>query len=161
MRDAVRDVIKQSLADLAQQQRRQWVLNWPGQAVLTVSQIDWTSGAVAAIQGSGLRGLRVYEQTLNKGLDAIVKLVRGELTAMQRLTLGALVVIDVHARDAISKLVHAGVEMESNFEWQSQVRCAGCCGCVNDVCVNRLSPLLCVFVLNMCDHVAAVLLGRG
>jgi dynein heavy chain len=47
--------------------------------------------------------------------------VRGELTAMQRLTLGALVVIDVHARDSISHLVHSGVERADNFEWQSQV----------------------------------------
>jgi hypothetical protein len=92
MRDAVRDVIRRSLDDGAQRQRKQWVLQWPGQArppslsvqvltpcqaILTVSQIEWTRGATEAMSTAGLRGLRQFEAALSRQLDVVVKLVRG------------------------------------------------------------------------------------
>ena len=49
-------------------------------------------------------------------------LVRGELTKLQRATLGALVVMDVHARDVVTQLAEKGVSSDKAFDWQAQLR---------------------------------------
>ena len=50
-------------------------------------------------------------------------LVRTNITRLQRATLEALVVLDVHARDVIKgELIDMGVNEASDFAWQSQLR---------------------------------------
>ena len=48
--------------------------------------------------------------------------MRGRLTKLDRKTLAALVVIDVHARDTVTHLATLRVSSESDFEWLSQLR---------------------------------------
>ena len=52
----------------------------------------------------------------------VVDLVRGQLTKLQRATLGALVVMDVHARDVVTDLADNNITNESDFDWQAQLR---------------------------------------
>ena len=49
-------------------------------------------------------------------------MVRGKLPAMSRISLGALIVIDVHARDVVDELARNKVDRESDFQWISQLR---------------------------------------
>ncbi len=51
-----------------------------------------------------------------------VKLVRGDLTSLQRATIGALVVIDVHGRDVVTEMVADKVATNDDFSWQSRLR---------------------------------------
>jgi dynein heavy chain, axonemal len=57
-----------------------------------------------------------------ESLLKIVDLVRGQLTKLQRATLGALVVMDVHARDVVTALADNNITNESDFDWQAQLR---------------------------------------
>ncbi|KAI8893820.1 dynein heavy chain and region D6 of dynein motor-domain-containing protein [Globomyces pollinis-pini] len=103
--------------------RDRWVLEWPGQVVICVSQIYWTKEVTEVLaKGLGAEGLKDYRDVCTKQLEDIVKLVRGELTSMARMTLSALVVIDLHARDVCNDLYNARVSQEGDFEWLSQLR---------------------------------------
>ena len=55
-------------------------------------------------------------------LGDLVQLVRGKLSKMQRSVLSALIVIEVHAKDVVAKLVEQNVSGVNAFEWISQLR---------------------------------------
>ena len=66
--------------------------------------------------------LQEYASVCTKELLDVVASVRGQLTKLQRATLSALIVIDVHARDVVNELALAEVSDENDFEWTSQLR---------------------------------------
>ena len=63
-----------------------------------------------------------YAETLQKELLETVELVRGELTKLQRKTLSAMVVMDVHNRDTTRELAELGVDKKTEFDWLAQLR---------------------------------------
>ncbi|XP_029579694.1 dynein heavy chain 12, axonemal isoform X2 [Salmo trutta] len=118
---SVRDVVARSRVAYGETSRSQWVRDWPGQVVLCTSQIFWTLEVHEAI-GGGAQGLKNYYQQLQSQLKDIVELVRGKLPKQTRTTLGALVTIDVHARDVVMDLIDKGVSHETDFQWLAQLR---------------------------------------
>jgi len=87
-------------------------------AVLCVAMMFWTSQAEESMKKSGMVGLKAFSEKLDKQLVGLVNLVRSDITKLQRLTLEALVVLDVHAKEVIQKyMVDEGISSANDFAW--------------------------------------------
>eukprot|EP00795_Rhopilema_esculentum_P009610 gene9610-17369_t len=113
-------VTEEAIQSYTQVPREKWVQEWPGQIVIAVSSIFWTSQVTEAIQAEN--GLKKYHQLCNSQIDSTVALVRGRLDKGVRVTLGALIVIDVHARDVVAKMASDEVSSINDFQWIAQLR---------------------------------------
>ncbi|KAJ3192416.1 Dynein heavy chain 7, axonemal [Irineochytrium annulatum] len=122
MLESIRHIVEEAYHAYPTKPREQWVLDWPGQVVLCVSSIYWTLGMERAIIQGGKKGLDDFCIQLNNELSEVITLVRGDLSKMARATLGALVVIDVHARDVTAHLAGEGLKDIMDFSWLSQLR---------------------------------------
>ncbi|GMH42976.1 hypothetical protein BSKO_10898 [Bryopsis sp. KO-2023] len=87
--------------------------------VLVVTASYWTQGVEKAFQE---KRVKECDESCTQDLLKIVDLVRGKLTKLQRATLGALVVMDVHARDVVTTSAAKGIDNIADFEWQAQLR---------------------------------------
>ncbi|XP_040850987.1 dynein heavy chain 12, axonemal [Ochotona curzoniae] len=118
---SIHEVIAAARLAYPESARSDWVREWPGQVVLCVSQMFWTSRTQEVISG-GPKGLKKYYTELQSQLNDIVELVRGKLSKQTRITLGALVTIDVHARDVVMDMIEIGVSHDTDFQWLAQLR---------------------------------------
>jgi dynein heavy chain len=116
---SIRMIIKESLKDYETRERKQWVLEWPGQVILCASQVFWTKEVEETIYK---HGLEEFLLTSNEQIKETVSLVRGKLESGPRRTLEALIVIDVHARDVVTNLIETNISKTTEFIWISQLR---------------------------------------
>ena len=122
MRESVKEVMRLAIEDYLVTPRPQWMQKWPSMCVLNGSQMHWTSEMENLFANEGVKGPQImYDQQVAQLADMTI-LVRGELSKAARNVIGALTVIDVHARDVIKKLVDENVDTPHNFGWTSQLR---------------------------------------
>ena len=119
MRDAVHAQLVAALAAYPTTPRTKWVLQWPAMIVLAISAIFWSSGVENAFEGAGAEAAR---DNCTRELLDLTEVVRGQLSSAERTTLGALITIDVHARDVVADLAEQGVSSPDDFEWVKQLR---------------------------------------
>lgn len=67
-------------------------------------KVHWTAETESAMLEAGNEGVHRYYEQLISQLNDMVYLIRGKLSKMARVTIGALAVIDVHARDVMKKV---------------------------------------------------------
>jgi dynein heavy chain len=125
MLQAVRSTVMSALQAYTTTPLEKWVLDWPGQAVICVSCIDWTKCIEKSVSSGPSGALDQFANRCVDELNLIIKLIRGEfgtLNKMAMMTLGALVVINVHSRDVALQLAQDKLSSISDFSWLSQLR---------------------------------------
>jgi dynein heavy chain len=67
---------------------------------------------------SGIAGLEIYYDKLQKNMDGLVNLVRTPITPLQRCTIEAMIVLDVHAKEVIkTDLIDVNEASPTSFAW--------------------------------------------
>ncbi|XP_077994098.1 dynein axonemal heavy chain 6-like [Glandiceps talaboti] len=124
MVSSLRRLTKNALADYERRPREEWVVCHASQVVLTVSQIVWAREITEILEGDfdRLEAIADFEQQCFKNLNQLAGLVRGELTKLARSIIGALITIDVHARDIVTEMVRGKVDQTNSFDWTKNLR---------------------------------------
>ena len=125
MKQSVRAALDRCIKEYAFTKRKEWVLKHPGQCVLNGSQVQWTSEVETAIRKAKTEdpaSVKTYGEFLGVQMNELIDLVRTKLSKQAKVTINALIVIDVHAKDVIQKLFEADVRDLTAFEWISQLR---------------------------------------
>ncbi|XP_052808511.1 dynein axonemal heavy chain 1-like isoform X3 [Mya arenaria] len=120
MKESLRQIIKESLGDYEKTPRTEWVLKWPGQVVLAGCSTYWATGVTEALENKNIKDF--FHNSILPQLDDLRELVNTKISKIGRMTLSALIVIEVHARDVIIKMLENNVENVNDFEWISQLR---------------------------------------
>jgi dynein heavy chain, axonemal len=120
--ESIRSLTEAAIEDYLKLDRKTWILRWPAQVILSISCLYWTRDVTTALANNGGSHLLECNQKLDQQLREMVNLVRGELSKLERLTLGALTTIDVHNRDVVSKMKDLDIRTVDDFEWMSQLR---------------------------------------
>eukprot|EP00762_Andalucia_godoyi_P006421 ANDGO_02891.mRNA.1 Dynein-1-beta heavy chain len=119
MKESVRKLVEIAVQAYASVDRNDWVLSYPGQVILVGAQVYWTREVEEAIvDGTLPRAAKRCEHHLL----ALTELVQKNLTLLNRITLSALITMDVHNRDVTERLRDMKVGETSAFDWVSQLR---------------------------------------
>ncbi|EDQ90997.1 uncharacterized protein MONBRDRAFT_20211 [Monosiga brevicollis MX1] len=125
MRHTLKQLLQECMVAHRKQKRDKWLKEWPGQLVLTVSQMAWTSECFKAISDkkhgakAGLKAIKKKQVSL---LNKLTEAVRAVKNKTQRKKLVALITIEVHSRDVIDRLLKVANIDQNAFEWLMQLR---------------------------------------
>ena len=129
MKKTLYDLSKQALSEYPDYEgathRRDWLVKWPAQCVLVVDQIWWTTNVESAVRKAEAGDKAALADFLDYSIAQIaemVDMIRSKLPKLVMTMLGALMVLDVHARETTRVLVNKKVDSMFDFEWTRQLR---------------------------------------
>ena len=123
MKKCIAESVDLSNAAYATTDRKKWVLQWPGQVVICISQVYWCIEVEAALRDHGAQGLVDYLEILQGQKMDIVNLVRRtDLPKRDRKCLAALLTIDVHGIQVVEEMARNGIDSEKAFDWMACLR---------------------------------------
>lgn len=123
MLGSIKDQTVKSCEEYKRTNRTEWMTQWPGMVVLAVSQVYWSADIEEKLSSKQQGGLNEYFEMLQQQLKETVALIRSKtITNLDRITVKALIVIDVHAKDVVEALVKVQVASDNDFAWMRQLR---------------------------------------
>ncbi|KAF3425902.1 hypothetical protein E2986_08048 [Frieseomelitta varia] len=121
MRKSIRREVMLAIQAYPIKLRKVWVLDWPGQTILCVGKMYWTLRIEEAMLFD-VQGLKKYLEQCQTELNDIISLIRGKLSKQNRITLEALVTLDVHGKDVLASLYKEQVVKNTDFRWLCHLR---------------------------------------
>ena len=122
MKVSLHKLMADAMVNYSEVPRKEFITQWQAQVVLGVTGVYWTRMVEDALNNKGLQGLKDCIGSLNGDLQDVVVLVRGKLSKMAQMTLGAMTTLDVHARDVVDMMILEKIESVDDFAWTSQLR---------------------------------------
>ena len=123
MKNTTRQCIIDACADYRITERGEWVLKWPGATLIAVCTVFWSLEVEEYLNAKGNQGMHEYYDKAHEQLMQLTLIVSGSgVTKLQRKSLGALITIEVHARDVVANMRDQGVDSVNEFMWASQLR---------------------------------------
>ncbi|KRX00189.1 P-loop containing nucleoside triphosphate hydrolase [Pseudocohnilembus persalinus] len=124
MKSTLKEKLKQTLSVYDEKKRQEWLLQHPSQLVVTSDQAIWTARVTEAIQKVSRepQSLKQEKETLENLLQQIVAMVRTKSKKIEMITLGVLIVIEVHQIRVVEELIEQSVHQTDSFEWLMQMR---------------------------------------
>ncbi|KAK3576323.1 hypothetical protein CHS0354_039732 [Potamilus streckersoni] len=124
MFETVKKHLKLGLADWQGLEHADWVLKHPGQVVLTVVQIMFNKNVAKCFdQADPTKSLIKVGEGMKDSLYKLAGLVSvPNLLEYQRMSIEALLTINVHNRDIVDDMIKDKVVKVDDFEWTKQLR---------------------------------------
>ena len=122
---SLRDKLVDALNLYLELPRERFLEGQCAQHAITTSQIWWTTDVYAAferLEQGNENAMKEYVAQIVGGLEGLSRMVLGELTQDMRAKIKTIITIEVHARDAVQKLVTERVDSSNAFAWQSQLK---------------------------------------
>ena len=122
------DIAKQALKEYPDDDplnRQKWLFSYNSQNILLVDLVKWTEGVTEAVlneEANPKKGIKSYQAFMREMINKMVAIVRKDLNILQRTLMGALIVLDVHARDVVTELLEKQVRNLNDFEFSKQLR---------------------------------------
>jgi len=125
--EAYKDLIKEDELGGEAIKREDWAGKWFEQAVLTMTQLNWTQKTTLAIneisENKNQNALQNLYKIEHENLLNLIKKIRsGKLSKILKKTFVSLIIQDVHANDVLKYMIDNDVKTLSAFEWISQLR---------------------------------------
>jgi len=105
-----------------------WVKTWPGQLLITSGQMKWTADVEKALtetEAGNKQAMRGARKTQARALSKFADMMktRPPISKIDRNKVMGLLIIEVHSRDVLEKLVKSGISSAGDFDWLQQLRC--------------------------------------
>lgn len=125
MRSTLHRLFAQSVVAYGDKMREAWVLDWPAQVALCITQIWWSievNECFMKIDEGYENALKDYQRKQVTQLNALITLLLGDLNSGDRQKIMTICTVDVHSRDVVAKMIAQRVVNATAFQWQSQLR---------------------------------------
>ena len=105
--------------------RDNWLFSFNAQNILMIDLVKWTEGVTEAVLNETKdpkKGVKFFSDFMKELINRMVAIVRRDLNILQRTLMGALIVLDVHARDVVSDMVVKRIQSFNDLEFSKQLR---------------------------------------